>query len=254
MRQNLSQLHAIVMREFTAYFATALAYIFIIVFLLSLNIATFFLGSYFEAGQADLRSFFAFHPWVYLFFLPAISMRLWAEERRNGSIELLLTLPVPLWVVVVGKFFAAWGFAILALSLNFPIWLTVNYLGSPDNGVILAGFLGSALMAGGYIAIGSAMSALTRNQVTAFSLSVVVSFFFTISGLPFIAELFDNILAQNIIDSLVNFSMLTHFDMIANGVLDARGLIFFASLIFVFLSATMIIIEVKKADSGGGRA
>lgn len=172
---------AITGREFSGYFATPLAFVFIIVFLLANGLATFYLGAYFETGQADLTGFFMFHPWLYLFFLPAISMRLWAEERRNGSIELLLTLPVPLTAVVIGKYVAALAFSALALALTFPVWLTVNFLGNPDNGVILASYLGSLMLAGGYLAIGSCLSALTRNQVIAFVISVVACFLFTVS-------------------------------------------------------------------------
>ena len=155
----MRQIGLVTRREFNSYFATPLAFVFIVVFLLATGLSTFYLGGYFEMGQADLVSFFLFHPWLYLFFLPAISMRLWAEERRNGSIELLLTLPVPLGAVVLGKYLAALGFSGLALFLTFPIWLSVNYLGDPDNGVILAGYLGSLMLAGGYLAIGSCGSA-----------------------------------------------------------------------------------------------
>ena len=176
----MSMLWTVTKREFAGYFATPLAFVFIIVFLLANGLATFYLGAYFEMGQADLASFFMFHPWLYLFFLPAISMRLWAEERRNGSIELLLTLPVPLWSIVLGKYIAALGFAGLALALTFPVWVTVNYLGSPDNGVIFASYIGSIMLAGGYLAIGSCLSALTRNQVIAFVISVVACFLFTV--------------------------------------------------------------------------
>src|SRR5258707_11585174 len=177
-------------REFAAYFATPLALVFIVIFLFAMGAFTFYVGHFFENGVADLSVFFGYHAWLYLFLVPAIAMRLWAEERRSGTIELLLTLPVPIWATVLGKFLAAWVFAGLALSLTFPIWLTVNYLGHPDNGVILAGYLGSFLMAGGYLSIGSCMSALTSNQVIAFVVSVVVCFLFTISGAPLVLDFF----------------------------------------------------------------
>jgi ABC-2 type transport system permease protein len=199
-------------------------------------------------GQADLTSFFMFHPWLYLFFLPAISMRLWAEERRNGSIELLLTLPVPLTAVVIGKYVAALAFSALALALTFPIWLTVNFLGDPDNGVILASYLGSLMLAGGYLAIGSCLSALTRNQVIAFVISVVACFLFTISGAPLVLEVFDGWAPQALIETLATFSLLTHFRAITGGVIDARDVMFFASLIGVFLTATIIVVDMKKAE------
>jgi len=189
-----------------------------------------------------------FHPWLYLFFLPAISMRLWAEERRNGSIELLLTLPIPLTAVVIGKYLAALAFSALALALTFPIWLTVNYLGEPDNGVIFASYVGSLMLAGGYLAIGSCLSALTRNQVIAFVISVVVCFLFTVSGAPLVLELFDGWAPQALIETLAGFSLLTHFRAITGGVIDMRDVMFFATLIGVFLTATVIVVDMKKAE------
>ena len=174
----------IMRRELGSYFATPLAYVFILIFLVLANAFTFYLGGFFERGQADLAPFFNFHPWLYLFLIPALAMRLWAEERKTGSIELLLTQPITLWEAVLGKFIAAWIFAALALALTFPIWITVNYLGTPDNGAILAGYVGSLLLAGGFLAIGSCMSALTRNQVIAFILGVVVCFVFLLAGFP----------------------------------------------------------------------
>jgi ABC-2 type transport system permease protein len=239
---------AITAREFAGYFATPLAFVFIIVFLLANGLATFYLGAYFAMGQADLTSFFMFHPWLYLFFLPAISMRLWAEERRNGSIELLLTLPIPLTAVVIGKYLAALAFSALALALTFPIWLTVNYLGAPDNGVILASYVGSLMLAGGYLAIGSCLSALTRNQVIAFVISVVACFLFTVSGAPLVLELFDGWAPQAVIETLAGFSLLTHFRAITGGVIDMRDVMFFATLIGVFLTATVIVVDMKKAE------
>ena len=241
-------LTAITAREFAGYFTTPLAFVFIIVFLLANGLATFYLGAYFAMGQADLTSFFMFHPWLYLFFLPAISMRLWAEERRNGSIELLLTLPIPLTAVVIGKYLAALAFSALALALTFPIWLTVNYLGEPDNGVIFASYVGSLMLAGGYLAIGSCLSALTRNQVIAFVISVVVCFLFTVSGAPLVLELFDGWAPQAVIETLAGFSLLTHFRAITGGVIDMRDVMFFATLIGVFLTATVIVVDMKKAE------
>ena len=235
-------------RELAAYFATPLAYIFIIIFLVLAGTLTFFVGSFMERDQADLQAFFSFHPWLYLFLVPALSMRLWAEERRNGSIELLLTLPVPLTAVVIGKYLAALAFSALALALTFPVWLTVNFLGDPDNGVILASYLGSLMLAGGYLAIGSCLSALTRNQVIAFVISVVACFLFTVSGAPLVLEIFDGWAPQALIETLATFSLLTHFRAITGGVIDARDVMFFASLIGVFLTATVIVVDMKKAE------
>src|SRR5258707_12520722 len=174
----------IMRRELASYFATPLAYVFILIFLVLANAFTFYLGGFYERGQADLDAFFTFHPWLYLFLIPAISMKLWAEERKSGSIELLMTQPVQLWDAVLGKFLAGWIFTALALALTFPLWIAVNYLGSPDNGAILAAYLGSLLLAGGFLAIGSCMSALTRNQVGAFILGVAGGFWFPLSPSP----------------------------------------------------------------------
>ena len=235
-------------REFAAYFATPLALVFIVIFLFAMGTFTFYVGRFYENGVADLSVFFGYHAWLYLFLIPAISMRLWAEERRSGTIELLLTLPVPVWATVVGKFLAAWLFAGLALSLTFPVWLTVNYLGHPDNGVIFAGYLGSFLMAGGYLAIGSCISALTNNQVIAFVVSVVICFLFTISGAPLVLDFFHSWAPLAVIDAVSSFSFLTHFSAIALGVIDARDLLFFLSLIALFLTANVVVVELKKSS------
>jgi ABC-2 type transport system permease protein len=235
-------------REFAAYFATPLALVFIVIFLFAMGAFTFYVGHFFENGVADLSVFFGYHAWLYLFLVPAIAMRLWAEERRSGTIELLLTLPVPIWATVLGKFLAAWLFAGLALGLTFPIWLTVNYLGHPDNGVIIAGYLGSFLMAGGYLAIGSCVSALTSNQVIAFVVSVVVCFLFTISGAPLVLDVFHSWAPLVLIDAISSFSFLTHFSAIAAGVIDARDVLFFLSLIALFLTVNVVIIELKKSS------
>ena len=243
----MNELLAIFRRELAGYFATPLAFIFIVIFLFTMGAFTFYLGGYYESDQADLTIFFNFHPWLYLFLIPAISMRLWAEERRTGSIELLLSLPVPLWAAVLGKFLAAWVFSGLALALTFPIWLTVNYLGDPDNGVILAGYLGSFLMAGGYLAIGSCLSAVTRNQVIAFVVSVAVCFLFTVSGLPIVIDFFSGWAPQQILNTIASFSFLTHFNAITRGVIDLRDIVYFTTLIGAWLIACGIVVDMKKA-------
>lgn len=235
-------------RELAGYFATPLAYVFIIVYLFLTGIFTFYVGNFFERGEADLVPFFDFHPWLYLFLIPAIAMRLWAEERKSGTIELLLTLPVPLWAAITGKFLAAWGFTAIALALTFPMWITVNYLGEPDNGVILAGYVGSLLMAGAYLAIGSCLSAATRNQVVAFVLTVVVCFLFTVSGAPMVLDAFSGWAPQAIVDTVASFSFLTHFNGIVAGVIEAKDIVFFATLIVAALAANAIVIDMKKAS------
>lgn len=235
-------------RELYSYFATPIAYIFIIIFLFLSGIFSFYLGNFFGRGQADLVTFFAFHPWLYLFLIPALTMRLWAEERKTGTIELLLTLPVTMLQAVLGKFLATWIFTSVALALTFPMWLTVNYLGEPDNGVILASYLGSLLMAGSFIAIGSCISALTRNQIIAFVVTVVICLIFNLSGFPLVLDFFSGWAPELIIDVISSFSFLTHFDAISKGVIDLRDVVFFASLIGFWLFANAILLEIKKAD------
>jgi ABC-2 type transport system permease protein len=240
----------ILKRELSGYFATPVAYVFIVIFLVLAGLFTFSedLGDLYSRGQADLRPFFAFHPWLYLFLIPAISMRLWAEERRLGTIELLVTLPVTLFQAVLGKFLAAWLFSGIALLLTFPIWVTVNYLGEPDNQAILAGYIGSFLMAGGFLAIGSAVSAVTKNQVIAFVVSVVLCFLFLLSGFETVISFFRGWAPEAVVDAVASFSFLTHFEAISKGVIDARDLVFFGTLIAFFLFANTLILDLKKAD------
>ena len=235
-------------RELASYFATPVAYVFIAIFLILAAAFTFYIGNFYERGQADLTSFFTFHPWLFLFLVPALSMRLWAEERKTGSIELLMTLPIEVWQAVLGKFLAAWLFTALALALTFPLWLTVNYLGRPDNGAILAAYLGSLLLAGGFLAIGSCMSALTRSQVIAFILAVVACFALVMIGYPGVIDLFRSWAPQALTEALASLSFLTHFDSIRKGVIDVRDLLYFAMLIGLFLLATAIALQLRKAD------
>jgi len=235
-------------RELSSYFATPVAYVFIVIFLLMSGALTFYLGNYYERGQADLSPFFQFHPWLYLFLVPAIAMRLWAEERKTGSIELLMTLPISIGQSVMGKFLAAWVFIGIALLLTFPIWITVNYLGNPDNGVIFAAYIGSFLMAGGFLAIGSCISAMTKNQVIAFIITVVICFLFLLAGSSLVLNFFKVWIPQNIVDAISSLSFLTHYASLAKGVIDLRDIIYFVSLIGVWLYANTIFVELKKAD------
>jgi ABC-2 type transport system permease protein len=242
----MNQVLAIFKREFAAYFATPLAYVFIVIFLFAMGAFTFYVGRFYDNGIADLSVFFGYHPWLYLFLVPAIGMRLWADERRTGTVELLLTLPVPIWATVLGKFLAAWAFAAVALALTFPIWITVNILGDPDNGVIVASYIGSLLMAGGYLAISASISASTDNQVIAFVVSVAVCFLFTIAGAALVLDFFQLWAPIVLVNTISSFSFLTHFQAITAGVIDLRDLIFFASLITVFLALNVVLIDLKK--------
>ena len=233
----------IIKRELTSYFSTPVAYVFITIFLILSGLFTFYLGNFFEIGQASLGSFFEWHPWLYLFLIPAITMRLWAEEKKTGTIELLTTLPISPVHIVLGKFFAAWFFTSISLILTFPLWITVNYLGNPDNGVILASYIGSLLMAGGYLSIGLFMSALTKNQVIAFIISVTVCFLFTLSGLPIVLDFFSSWAGESIVDVIASFSFLSNFTDISRGIIDFRSIIYFFSLITLFLYFNIIIID-----------
>jgi ABC-2 type transport system permease protein len=244
----VSVIAALFRRELQSYFATPVAYVFIVIFLLLMGAFTFYLGGFYERGQADLGAFFNYHPWLYLFLVPAVSMRLWAEERKTGSVELLMTLPITPWQAVLGKFLAAWAFTGIALLLTFPIWVTVNYLGDPDNGAILAAYVGSFLMAGGFLAIGSCLSATTRNQVIAFVITVVVCFGFLLSGFPLVLDLFSGWAPQVIVDGIASLSFLTHFASISKGVIDLRDLVYFGLVIATFLYANTIILQWKQAD------
>ena len=235
-------------RELSGYFATPVAYVFAVVFLILSGFFTFKVGNLYEREQADLQPFFSFLPWLFLFLIPAISMRLWSEERKSGTIELLMTLPVSLTEAVLGKFLAAWCFTAVALLLTFPIWITVNYLGDPDNGVIVAAYSGSLIMAGAFLAIGSCISALTKNQVIAFVVSVVVCFCFILSGFPMVLDFFSGWLPQVVLDAISDFSFLTQFAAIRKGVIDVRSLIYFLSLIALWLYATTVAVDARKAS------
>lgn len=240
--------YVIFRRELASYFATPLAYVFIVIFLVLAGAFAFFLGSFFDRGQADLVSFFSFHPWLYLVLIPALSMRLWAEERKSGTIELFLTLPVSMTEAVLGKFLAAWVFAGIALVLTFPFWITVNILGSPDNGVIVASYIGSFLMAGGYLAIGAALSALTKNQVIAFVVTAAACFLLTVTGSTVVSGFLKGWAPESVLTVVASFSFFSHFNAILRGVIDLRDVTFFVSVIVLFLYANTIIVDLKKAD------
>lgn len=244
----MNQTLTICKRELGTYFGTPLAYVFLVIFLALTGVFTFYIGGFFERGQADLRPFFMYHPWLYLFLIPALSMRLWAEERKTGTIELLMTLPISITGAVAGKFLAAWLFTAIALALTVPIWITVNYLGDPDNAVIFAGYLGSLLMAGAYLAVGSCISAITKNQVIAFVVAVVVCFLFILSGFPLVLDFFRGWAPQTLINAIAALSFLTHYNNIAKGVIDFRDIFYFISFITFWLYLTIVFVELKKAD------
>jgi ABC-2 type transport system permease protein len=243
--QNIS---IICRRDLAGYFATPLAYVFIVIFLVLAGVLTFFVGDFFERGQADLQVFFTFHPWLYLMLIPAVSMRLWAEERKSGTIELFLTLPIRLSEAVLGKFLAAWLFIGIALALTFPFWLTVLFLGDPDNGVIAASYIGSWLMAGAILAIGAAVSAATKNQITAFIVTASLVFVLIAAGTPAVIGLFEGWAAESLIRAIAGASLFGHFTAITRGVVDLRDLVYFLSLIVAFLGANAVLVDLTKAD------
>jgi ABC-2 type transport system permease protein len=234
-------------REFASFFATPVAYIFILIFLVMSGVFTFLFGEFYERGQADLLSFFDFHPWLYLFLVPAIAMRTWSEERKSGSIELIMTLPITTMQIMLGKFFAAWAILGLCLLMTFPLFVTVNYLGAPDNGVILAAYLGSWLMSGAFLAVGICMSATTRNQVVAFISAIVICFVFVLAGSPVVIDLFQMWAPNIIVDAIAGLSFLTHFQNMAKGVIVLNNVLFYVLSIAVWLFAAYVVIEQKKA-------
>lgn len=239
----MSSITAMISKEWTAYFATPVAYIFIAVFLTASSGFAFYLSGFYEREQADLSAFFAWHPWLFLFFVPAISMRLWAEERRSGTFELLTVLPEPMWKLALGKFLAAWGFIGLALFFTFPVWITVSYLGDPDHGVIFSSYLGSFLLAGAYLAIGSCISAFTTAQVVAFVMSVFICFLFTISGYTMVLNFFSSWLPQSLLEVISSMSFLVHYENFTRGLIEMPALLFFAIFTTVWLFINAYVLE-----------
>jgi gliding motility-associated transport system permease protein len=237
----------ILRRELGSYFSTPLAVVVILFFLVLANAFAFFFGSLYERGQADMVSFFKFLPWLYLLLCPAVSMRLWSEERRSGSIELLLTQPITLWQAVIGKFLAAWLFVGLALALTFPLWISVNYLGNPDNGVIVAAYLGSFFVAGGFLAVGSFTSALTKNQLVAFLVAAGICFLLLLAGYPLTTAWFETWAPQWVMDGIYALSFLGHFESIVKGVFDLRDVLYFALVSIFFLLASATVLESVKS-------
>ena len=243
----LRHILTIAKREVTGYFASPVAFVFIVIFLLLSGFFTFMVSGFFQQGQANLLSFFAWHPWLYLFLVPAVGMRMWSEERRLGTIELLLTMPITPWQAIVGKFLASWLVLGIALALTFPLVITVNYLGHPDNGVILASYFGSLLLSGAYLSVSAMTSAMTRNQVVSFIVSLVLCLFLILAGWPPVTNLLTQWAGAWLIDTISGFSVMTHFDGIQKGVIDSRDVLFFLSVIGFSLFATSVIIRAHRA-------
>jgi ABC-2 type transport system permease protein len=248
MNDALVNIRAIAKRELVSYFSSPVAYVFLVIFLLMTGFFTFMAGGFFERGEASLISFFVWHPWLYLFLVPAAGMRLWSEERRLGTMELLLTMPIAPWHAIVGKFIASWLFLGLALLLTFPVWITVNYLGTPDNGVIVGGYFGSFLMAGAYLAITSMTSAMTRNQVISFIVSVVICLFLILAGWPPVTSLLDSLQWSVLRDVAASMSVMTHFDGFQKGVAELRSLVYFGVVISFCLFTTGVILRTHRVS------
>jgi ABC-2 type transport system permease protein len=242
-----ANVRAIMKRELGGYFTSPIAYVFLVIFLLLTGFFTFTVGNFFERGEASLVSFFTWHPWLYLFLVPAVGMRLWSEERRLGTLELLLTMPITIWQAIVGKFLASWLFLALALALTFPVVITVNWLGDPDNGVIVAGYVGSLLLAGAYLAISCMTSAMTRNQVISFILSVMICLFLILAGYTPVTDLLTRFANAFVVQVIAAFSVMTHFEAFQRGVLDTRDVIFFVTVIGFALFTTGVIIRNQRA-------
>lgn len=247
MKAFLRNSKGIIKRELAGYFGSPVAYVFIVIFLLLSGFFTFSVSNFYEHGQADLRGFFVWHPWIYLFLIPAVAMRLWAEERRTGTIELILTLPVTLTEVILGKFLAAWLFLGLALLLTFPLVLTVIYLGDPDLGAILSSYIGSFLLAGAYLSVGSMTSSLTRNQVISFILSVVICLFLVLAGWRPVTDVLSGWAPRWLVDVISGFSFMPHFTSMERGVLDLRDLLYYFSVMFFMLFSNGVVLQNRKA-------
>lgn len=242
----MSAVMAIARRELWSYFVTPVAYVFMVIFLVLAGLLTFYSGDFYDRGLADLQPFFDMHPWLYLVLVPAVTMSMWAEERSSGTLELLFSLPVSISQAVLGKFLAAWGFIGICLALTFPIWVTVNYLGDPDNGVILAGYVGSWLMAGAFIAIGACMSTATRSQIIAFILTASVCFLLLLIGQPQVLDFFQDSLPPRILGAMGQLSIARHANAIARGVLDLRDMVYFFATIVAWLGASVVILDLKR--------
>jgi len=243
----MSNIWTITKRELGGYFNSPVAYVFLVIFLLMTGLFTFLIGQFIESEQANLRSFFTWHPWLYLFLVPAVGMRLWSEERRLGTMELLLTMPISLWHCIIGKFLASWIFLTLALILTFPVWITVNYLGDPDNSVILASYIGSFFLAGAYLSVTSMTSAFTRNQVISFILSVVICLFLILCGFPPVTDVVETVAPRWIVEFTAAFSVMPNVEQFNNGQIDSRSVIYFLSVIGFPLFATSVIIRGLRA-------
>jgi ABC-2 type transport system permease protein len=247
MTGSWAGIRTIARRELAAYFESPVAYVFLVIFLLLAGFFTFTFGGFFERGEASLSAFFNWLPWLFLFLVPAAGMRLWSEERRLGTIELLLTMPVADWQAIVGKFLASWLFLVVALALTFPMVVTVNWLGDPDNGVILSGYVGAALLAGAYLAISCMTSAFTRNQVIAFILAVVICLLLILVGFSPLTDLLARWASPLVVETVSRFSVLTHYDGFQKGVLDSRGVLYFASIMAYALFVTGVVIRNHRA-------
>jgi ABC-2 type transport system permease protein len=247
MNSSTAHIRTIAKRELASYFASPVAYVFLVIFLLLTGFFTFTVGSFFDRGEANLISFFTWHPWLYLVLVPAIGMRVWSEERRSGTMELLLTMPVNPWEAILAKFLASWIFLAIALALTFPVVVTVNLLGDPDNGQIVAGYLGSIFLSGAYLALTCMTSAMTRNQVVAFILSVVLCLFLILAGFNPVTDMLTRWASPAVVEVVAAFSVLTHYDSFQKGVIDLRDLVYFLSLIGFALFATSLIIRNHRA-------
>ena len=243
----MNALRILTKREFAGYFTTPVAWVFLMIFVSLSGLLTFYAGDFFQRGQADLQSFFLFHPWLFVFLIPAVSMRMWAEERRSGTIEMLMTLPVSTAELVLGKFLAAWAFVGVALLLTCPMWMTVNYLGNPDNGVILMSYLASFLIAGTFLSVGSCLSACTKSQMVAFVSTMMACILLTFLGSDALVNLFSGMVTEKVVKLFQSFGFLIHFLSLTRGVLDIRDLLFFVSFSSMFLFATVIVLDHKKA-------
>lgn len=248
MTESIRHIWAITKRELRSYFASPVAYVFLVVFLIMAGFLTFSVGNYYENRQADLRQFFFWHPWIYLLLAPAAAMRLWSEEARSGTLELLFTLPVSIPQAIIGKFLAAWCFLTIALMLTAPVVFTTYYLGDPDPGVIIGGYLGSFLLAGIYLSVGMLTSAMTRNQVISFVVAIVLLLFLLLAGWPPVTGYLVRWAPLWLVNGVAATSFMPHFEALQRGVIDIRNIVYAVSVMGFMLFANRIVLEWRKSS------
>jgi ABC-2 type transport system permease protein len=245
----MSAFLALFRRELAAYFRTPLALVFTVIFLMLSNSFVFYLGDLYETGQASMQAYFRLLPWVCLLLVPAMSMRSWSEEFRSGTIELLDALPLPPWQQVLAKFVALWCVAVSALLLSFPLWLSLAWLGDPDHGTIMLGYIGICLMLAAMLAIGLCVSSFSENQLVVYLLTAMILLLYLLAGYPLALNPVREIFPQYVVDLIGSMSFLTHLNAITRGVLDLRDVLFFAVTVLFWLAVNLLVLRARKGGA-----